>query len=126
MQNMEGFYNEVAAALQFPLYFGKNWAALDECLADLDWLSSGGYVLVFSDASLILRSSAEGDADAFFKLLSRISDEWAEGATGSDGGPRPFHVMLQVEVADADQFLLRLESVAGGRISKAVLIPVAN
>ena len=35
MRSTEGFYNELAAALQFPLYFGKNWDALDECLADL-------------------------------------------------------------------------------------------
>src|ERR1700756_4380721 len=33
MESMEGFYDELAAVLQFPLYFGRNWAAMDECLA---------------------------------------------------------------------------------------------
>jgi hypothetical protein len=80
--------------------------------------------LVFSEGSLILRSSAEGDPDAFFELLARISDEWANGSAGS--GARPFHVMLRVDVAEADQFLPRLESVAGGPISRVVPLKGAD
>ena len=35
-------FDEMAAALQFPYYFGENWPAFDECLADIDWLADGG------------------------------------------------------------------------------------
>lgn len=40
----------IAAALQFPGWFGANWDALEDCLSDLSWLPAGGYVLVFEDA----------------------------------------------------------------------------
>jgi RNAse (barnase) inhibitor barstar len=127
MQSMECFYNEVAAAFQFPLYFGKNWAALDECLADLEWMPSEGYVLLFSEAPLILRSSGEGDADAFIKLLARISDEWAEGVSfGVDRGPRPFNVLLHASVAEADPLAERTTALTGSSVPVLTLPHVAK
>lgn len=78
MEGMEGFYNELAAALQLPLYFGKNWDALDECLADLEWLPSDAYLLFFADAPSVLKAASEKDRDIFFQLLFRICNEWAE------------------------------------------------
>jgi hypothetical protein len=38
MQTVQQLFDEFAAALQFPWYFGENWAAFDECLTDLAWL----------------------------------------------------------------------------------------
>lgn len=35
----------ISAALRFPEYFGFNWDALDECLADLSWLAPGEVVI---------------------------------------------------------------------------------
>jgi RNAse (barnase) inhibitor barstar len=121
MESMAGFYDELAAALQFPLYFGRNWAALDECLADLEWLPSDAYLLVFADAPSVLKSAGEGDAEAFFKLLSRIGSEWAEGSSlgvGFERKPTPFHVVLNVGVAEVDHFLHSVEVATGGPVSK--------
>ena len=119
MQRMEGFYDELAAVLQFPLYFGRNWAAMDECLADLEWLPADAYLLVFADASLVLKSAGDGDSEAFFNLLSRISGEWAEGsANGLERKPTPFHVLLHVGVAEADDFSQRVEKAIGTPVSR--------
>lgn len=38
MLTEDQLFTEVSAALQFPYYFGENWPAFDECLADLEWL----------------------------------------------------------------------------------------
>lgn len=40
----------VAAALQFPSWFGGNWDALEDCLCDLSWMNAAGYVLLFEGA----------------------------------------------------------------------------
>jgi RNAse (barnase) inhibitor barstar len=39
----------VAGAFNFPSYFGHNWDALDEMLADLSWLPAAGYVVILED-----------------------------------------------------------------------------
>jgi RNAse (barnase) inhibitor barstar len=121
MKDMDGFYDELAAALQFPLYFGRNWNALDESLVDLEWLPSNAYLLVFADSPSVLKGAEEGDADAFWKLLSRSSDEWASGASlggGLERKPTPFHVVLHAEVAEADHFLHRVEAAIGETVSR--------
>lgn len=58
----------IAAALDFPQWFGENWDALEDCLSDLSWRDAPGHVLILEGARNgddlgvlidILRSSAE-------------------------------------------------------------------
>jgi RNAse (barnase) inhibitor barstar len=88
-----GLFAELAEVLEFPDYFGHNWDALEECLADLEWLPAKGYVLVFTDAELILPD----DEDEFATLLEVLNDAGEAWAT-EDAGKRakPFHTALTV------------------------------
>lgn len=45
---------EFARALRLSDYFGRNWDALEECLADLEWLPAKGYILLIIDARCVL------------------------------------------------------------------------
>jgi len=61
----ETLLKNIAAALDFPQWFGQNWDALEDCLCDLP---GKGYVLLFEEAKPgddlgvlidVLRSSAQ-------------------------------------------------------------------
>ena len=45
----DDFFREISAAFQFPYYFGENWAAMDECLCDLEWLKASQIFVVIDD-----------------------------------------------------------------------------
>lgn len=87
-------FQEFARALKFPDYFGHNWDALEECLADLEWLPSKGYVLAVTEAEQVLMRE-EDDYSTFLEVLSDAGEAWATGQAGP-GSRRPFHVILTV------------------------------
>jgi RNAse (barnase) inhibitor barstar len=91
-----GLFAEFARALGFPDYFGHNWDALEECLADLEWLPAKGYVLLVNDAEQVLPRDEE-DYATFLEVLSDAGEAWASGQAGA-GSQRatPFHVLLAV------------------------------
>jgi hypothetical protein len=40
-------------ALRFPSYYGVNWDAADECLADMSWEPADGYVVLLLPTTLV-------------------------------------------------------------------------
>lgn len=90
MATVSALFDEFAAALQFPYYFGENKDAFDECMRDLgDFLGvATGYILVIRDCERVL--SAEADQRAwFYEALRLYAREWE--ARGS----AVFRVVLQ-------------------------------
>lgn len=92
----QGLFSEFARALNFPDYFGYNWDALEECLADLEWLPAKGYVLVITEADELLPDDEE-DYETFLEVVSDAGETWGTGQTGM-GNSRAvsFHVILAV------------------------------
>jgi len=95
-QTTAGLLNEFARALDFPDYFGHNWDALEECLADLEWLPAKGYILLITDAAQVLPND-EDEYETFLEILNDAGEAWGSGQAGM--GTRratPFHVLFAV------------------------------
>ena len=46
----EALLARIAAALDFPRWFGGNWDALEDCMTDFSWSKFAGHVLLFEAA----------------------------------------------------------------------------
>jgi hypothetical protein len=96
------FFDEVGAALQFPYYFGDNWAAFDECITDMDWLPGHGYLLVVNDAQLLFSDEQDDPIDTLVEILKGAAEAW-QGSGGDDAVA--FKVLLQTASAADDEAL---------------------
>ncbi|MCR8643946.1 barstar family protein [Paenibacillus sp. N1-5-1-14] len=103
----EKLFDEFAAVLQFPFYFGENWDAFEECLNDLTWLQADAYVLCISNVENILKLS-NTDFEAFASILESSVKEWEEGR---DFGaiqtvPTPFNIVFHC-AKDTEQVFIK-------------------
>jgi RNAse (barnase) inhibitor barstar len=96
-RSTDGLFDELAAALQFPAYFGANWNALSDMLSDLRWLPAKEYLLVVEDADELLADAPDGVVNDCLRVLA---------AAAEIAAPIPFQIVLQ--------------AVAGGRIARAL------
>jgi RNAse (barnase) inhibitor barstar len=89
-------FAEFARVLELPDYFGHNWDALEECLADLEWLPAKGYILLITDAAHVLPNDEE-EYETFLEILRDAGEAWGSGQAGM-GARRatPFHVLFAV------------------------------
>jgi hypothetical protein len=90
MQTAGGVFDEMAAALQFPPYFGENWDALDECLSDLEWLPADAYVFVILGAVHLLQHEKPEVRRVFWETLEGAAHEWAQARPA-----KVFRIVLQ-------------------------------
>jgi len=97
--SQERFFQECAAALQFPWYFGENWDAFDECIADLDWLPATNYIIFMTQANNILNSNIR-DFQILLTILRDVRKEWSDQYVG-------FHVLFQCEPMHEEQVIKR-------------------
>jgi hypothetical protein len=94
-RSLASFFDESAAALQFPYYFGENWNAFDEVVNDLSWLPAEAYVLLFSSADQLLHDAPGADFRILVETLSEVHAAYAKGP-----GLR-FHAVFQCATPEA-------------------------
>ncbi len=88
--------SQLARVLGCPEDAALNWDALEECLADLEWLPAAGYVIGVSHAEELLSESPE-DYDIFLSIIEDVGKEWSSPRGGEWPRPAvPFHVGLTV------------------------------
>ena len=113
MRTTAGLFDEVAAALQFPPYFGENWDALDECLADLEWLRADAFVLTILDAVRLLDQEGAEPRRIFWETAEHVARELGESVGGSTPRPaRAFRVVVQCTTEEEARLRELLPTVA--------------
>jgi RNAse (barnase) inhibitor barstar len=90
MTTKAGLMDELAAALQFPPYFGENWDALLDCLRDLN----APTVLAVADAGWLLNAAPPDELATFAEVLEQAAADHAQRG-------RPFQVVLGVRPSEA-------------------------
>lgn len=90
-----GVFTEFARALEFPDYFGHNWDAMEECLADLEWLPAKGYILLITDAQAVIPDDEE-EYETLLEILSDAGEAWSTGQAGGSTQAIPFHALFAV------------------------------
>lgn len=66
----------IAKALRFPDWFGGNWDALADCLADMSWWPAAGYLLLLEHAAQ-WRDAEPEEVDTALEVLEEAAQGWA-------------------------------------------------
>lgn len=80
IERKEQLMNAMATALSLPAHFGRNWDALEECLADMEGADGEGYVLYYDHIDGLLGAHP----DQFQTLVEIVRDAvktWKEDGT---------------------------------------------
>lgn len=93
IKSRQEFLNVISTVMEFP-YFGNNWDALLDCLRDLSWFSTNGYILLFGD----FQCFAKSDQKAFSLALEILKDATEFWKTVMKNSP-PMYILLQGDKA---------------------------
>jgi RNAse (barnase) inhibitor barstar len=75
--NKEQMLDGIARALKFPDWFGHNFDALADCLADMGWKPADGYVVLLEHCDGI-HGKAEADFVTTLQTFEQAANEWRE------------------------------------------------
>lgn len=94
------FYNEFAAALQFPGTFGENWDAFADCLQDGHrFPDKAAMAICITDADKLLSGAPPTAFETFAEVLSACLAE--VNNPPKPGKPKPMSVVLQCNTTKA-------------------------
>lgn len=88
LSDASALFDACAEIFAFPAYFGRNWDALHDCLADLSWLDDVGRVVLWERFGVF----ADRDPDSARMALSVFGDAASERAST---GASPLYVLLR-------------------------------
>ena len=75
--NKDEMLDAIAKALKFPKWFGRNFDALADCLADMAWKPADGYLVLLEHCDGI-HGKAEADFVTTLQTFEQAANEWRE------------------------------------------------
>jgi RNAse (barnase) inhibitor barstar len=76
-QDKQGLLEIIGKAMAFPEWFGHNWDALLDCLADLGWRPAEGYLVILEHCDGI-HGRAENDFVQTLQVFEAAANEWRD------------------------------------------------
>lgn len=73
----EGMLAAIGRDMAFPEWYGHNWDALADCLADLGWRPAEGYLVLLKHVDR-LHASAGSDLIAALNIFAETAGVWRE------------------------------------------------
>jgi hypothetical protein len=86
------FFDEIAASLQFPYFFGENWDAFNDCVTDLEWLPGEGIAVIITHAVHLLDKDSADTLKKFVTVIQNASQHWHKPGKGKKA--KAFRVIL--------------------------------
>jgi RNAse (barnase) inhibitor barstar len=100
VRDKRALHERLAAALEFPDWFGHNWDALADCLGDLSWVQADGYLILLEHCDEF-RASHAGDFATALQVFAAAAEAWRNERM-------PFWVLMDMH-ADGIAYLPGLE-----------------
>lgn len=85
---------QLAQSACFPAYFGHNWDAAADCLQDLSWARSSGYVVIANSAGAFA-AAQHNLSEVLLDVLLETVDHWVRFGTN-------FHVLWEAPATSAE------------------------
>lgn len=76
-ENKSALLDAIRQAMRFPEWFGHNWDALMDCLADLGWAPAEGYVVILEHCDGI-HGRAEAEFVQTLQVFEAAANEWRD------------------------------------------------
>jgi RNAse (barnase) inhibitor barstar len=75
IRDKDKFLKQVALALRFPEYFGNNWDAFADCLTDMSWHETDGFVILY-DHFCPLAEHSPRDFEMALDIFKESAEFW--------------------------------------------------
>jgi len=76
-RDKDGLLAAIGRDMAFPEWYGRNWDALADCLADLGWRPAEGYLVLLEQVDR-LHARAASDLAAALKIFEETAGAWRE------------------------------------------------
>ncbi len=77
VRDKDALLERLAAALEFPDWFGHNWDALADCLGDLSWLRADGHLILLERCDGF-RAAHDEDFTTALQVFAAAAEAWRE------------------------------------------------